>query len=65
MRRSKTGRYAHIIDFTDHYDRVLAKHSYDRLDMFKNVIGVSDSNIYDSLSFEKFKQVFCSIEGIT
>lgn len=65
LRRSKTGKYAHIIDFTDHYDRVLAKHSHDRLDMFRTVIGVSDSNIYDSLSFEKFKQMFCSIEGIT
>lgn len=65
LRRSKTGRYAHIIDFTDHYDRVLSKHSHDRLDMFRSVIGVSDSNIYDSLSFERFKEVFCKIENLS
>lgn len=64
LRRSKTGRFAHIIDFTDHYDRILSKHSADRLDMFRTVIGVSDSNIYNSLSFEKFKEIFCSIENI-
>lgn len=64
LRRSKTGKYAHIVDFTDHYDRVLNKHSLDRLDMFRTVIGVSDTNIYESLSFERFKEVFCRIEGI-
>ena len=55
----------HIVDFTDHYDRVLNKHSLDRLDMFRTVIGVSDTNIYESLSFERFKEVFCKIENLS
>lgn len=64
LRRSKTGKFAHIVDFTDHYDAVLSKHSRDRLQMFQDVIGVSSSNIYESLSFRRFKEIFCRIEQV-
>lgn len=64
IRLSKTGKYAYIIDFTDHFDKVLDKHSRSRRDMCIQIIGVKSSDVYDACSFETFKQRFCELEGI-
>lgn len=64
IRRSKTGKYAYIIDFTDHFDKVLSKHSKSRRDMCTSIIGVDPSNIFDSCTFESFKQKFYELEGL-
>lgn len=63
LRRSKTGKYAHIVDFTDHQDPILAKHSRDRRKMLQEIVGIQPANTYEYLSFENFKQVFCLTEG--
>lgn len=64
IRRSKTGKYAYILDFTDHFDKVLSKHSKSRREMCTSIIGVDPSNIYDSVTFETFKQKFYELEGL-
>lgn len=64
IRRSKTGKYAYIIDFTDTYDKILNRHSLERLEMCRDVIGVSTDNIYTSVSFETFKSVFYNLENL-
>lgn len=40
LRRTKKGRYAYVIDFTDHKGGVLAYHSNLRLGYYKTLIGV-------------------------
>ena len=60
LRRTKTGRYAHIIDFTDAQNPILSYHSLLRRKMFTNLIG--SSNIYDNISFEEFKKLFAMLE---
>lgn len=64
IRRSKTGKYAYIIDFTDHFDKVLSKHSRSRRDMCTSIIGVDPANIYDACTFETFKQRFVQLEEL-
>lgn len=64
IRRSKTGKNAYIIDFTDHFDKVLSKHSKLRRDMCTSIVGVDPSNIYDSCTFETFKQIFYQLEEL-
>ena len=64
IRKTKTGKYAYIIDFTDHFDKILSSHSRSRREMCTSIIGVEPNHIYDSCSFETFKQKFCELEEI-
>lgn len=60
LRKTKTGKYAHIIDFTDSRNPILSYHSVLRRKMFVSKIG--GRNIYDNLSFEEFKKIFARLE---
>ena len=60
LRRSKTGRFAHIFDFTDHKSGVLNHHSSLRRSFFESYIS---SKIYDNITFPQFKQIFSTIES--
>ena len=62
IRRTKTGKYAYIIDFTDVDDVVLSKHSRERRNIYTEVIGFNESDIYDMISFEVFKYLFLALE---
>ena len=64
LRKTKTGKYAYIIDFTDHSDYILSKHSLDRLEYCKNLVGVSTDKIYSFISYEDFKLEFYRLEGL-
>lgn len=64
LRRTKTGKYAYIIDFTDHCNSTLGRHSLQRLQMCRSVIGVPESQIFHNIDFQQFKFLVLNLEGL-
>lgn len=64
VRKSKTGKYAYIIDFTDSGSRVLSRQSKTRLDMYKEVIGVPESNVFDGISIDHVESKLKELEEL-
>ncbi len=62
LRKSKTGKYAYIIDFSDQNSKVLSRQSQSRLEMYQNEIGIPYENIYSNISFTKLKEKFYELE---
>lgn len=63
LRKSKTGKYAYIIDFTDHLCSVLKYHSDLRLSLYVNTIGVDQSNVFDYCTITSFKETLRRLEN--
>ena len=64
LRKSKTGKYAYVIDFTDSEDLVLSKHSKTRLKRYRETIGIPENNIYDNLNIKDIPKILANLEGI-
>lgn len=64
IRRTKTGKYAYIIDFTDHEDSVLKRHASERLYMYRNVIQVPEHLIYTDISYSQLESSFLQLEEL-
>ena len=64
LRRSKTGRYAYVIDFTDSGSKVLSRQSSSRLNMYKKDIGVPRDLIYDGILVSEIEKEFKKLEGL-
>ena len=62
IRKSKTGKYAYVVDFTDHTHPVLARHSLTRAKICRDIIGVPEQNIYGGLSVSQLKHIVMSLE---
>lgn len=62
LRKSKTGKYAYIVDFTDDKDRFLSKQSNLRRERYTSIIGIPDSDVYDSSKLSDLYQVLLSRE---
>ena len=61
LRKTKTGKYAHIVDFTDSDNPVLNYHSNHRLDLFRRLVSNKEDNIF-RVSFPGFKKIFINNE---
>lgn len=64
LRKSKTGKYAYVVDFSDKGSRVLSRQSTSRLKMYREVIGVPDNNVFLNLTPETLHQSFLKLEGL-
>ncbi|AMM44887.1 ATP-dependent helicase [Bacillus phage SP-15] len=64
IRKTKTGKYAYLIDFSDHDDNVLNRHAQERLYLYRELIQVPDELIYTGVSFPYLKKIFLELEGI-
>lgn len=64
LRKSKTGKYAYVVDFTDSDDLVLSNQSKTRLKRYKETIGIPDTNIYDELDIKNIPKILAEREGI-
>lgn len=64
LRKSKSGKYAYIVDFTDTGNPVLTRQSNIRMNLYKDSIGIPDSLIYDKINTESVENVFREIEGL-
>lgn len=64
LRKSKTGKYAYIVDFTDKGSRVLSRQSSQRLSTYKNILGIPNNLIYSSIDLENVESTFKNLEGL-
>lgn len=64
LRKSKTGKYAYVVDFTDEGSRVLSRQSRNRLSMYREIIGVSNTNLYESIDVNDIETIFKFLEGL-
>ena len=61
LRKTKKGRYAYIIDFTDHEGGVLEYHSRLRSDYCRQLIGIEQ--IYDGVNPSQLGELIDSLEN--
>lgn len=64
LRKSKTGKYAYIVDFNDTATGVLRRHSALRMKLYKEVIEVPDDHIYQDLNIEYLEKIFTKLEDL-
>lgn len=64
LRKTKTGRYAYILDFTDHEDKILRRQSLSRRELYLDLIGVDSNLIFDKLTPIMIETYFMSLEGL-
>lgn len=62
LRKTKSGKYAYIIDFTDHCDKVLSKQSSVRLNRYKNDLKIPDSRIFNEVKVKDLPEIFKKLE---
>ena len=62
LRKTKSGKYAYLVDFTDHEDVVLSKHSKLRMTRYKELIGVPDNMTFDFVETKDLDRIFSSLE---
>lgn len=63
LRRGKTGKYAYIVDFTDHECDLLRRHSLLRREMYETVIGVATNRIFDGLRVSDIYGLYTRLEN--
>ncbi|AWD93065.1 ATP-dependent helicase [Bacillus phage vB_BceM-HSE3] len=65
LRKTKTGNYGYVIDFTDKGDKVLSKHSRDRLKLYRKIIGVPEHFIFEKMTLVDMKKKFLELEELS
>ena len=61
LRKTKKGKYAYIIDFTDHEGSALAFQSKVRMDCYNQIIGIE--KIYDNVRVEQLRLLIEQLEA--
>lgn len=61
LRSSKTGKFAHIIDFQDIGNPVLRKHSLERSKLFSDITKIGNTNIFN-ITPDQFETFFINFE---
>lgn len=64
LRKSKSGKYAYIIDFTDDGSTVLSRQSKKRLKMYREEIGVPEETLFDRINISDVETKFKELEGL-
>lgn len=62
LRKTKTGKYAYIVDFTDSNDLVLSKHSKLRLERYRDIMNIPEDHIFYDISVSDFGKIFDHLE---
>lgn len=65
LRKSKNGKYAYVVDFTDEGSSVLRRQSNKRFEIYKDIIGVDENHLFDKISYSEVESKFVEIEGIS
>lgn len=65
LRKSKNGKYAYIIDFTDTEDNVLHRQSNIRFKRYKTELGIPDNHIFDNVLYSNIKSIFLNLEELS
>ena len=61
LRKTKKGKYAYILDFTDHNSYVLKKHSNMRLEYYDSIVGAKQ--IFDYVSIRDLNTIIQRLES--
>lgn len=64
LRKTKNGRYAYIVDFTDQGGGVLSYHTYQREQVYREQVGVSKEDIIRNVPVDKLSTVLSNLESI-
>lgn len=64
LRKSKKGKYAYIVDFTDSGGGVLEYHTFLRKKVYKEQIGVGSNDIYDKVKLSELPVLINNLEHI-
>lgn len=64
LRKTKTGKYAYVIDFSDEGNGILHHHANLRLDLYRNLISVPKNLIFTNLNIKKVKDIFYKLENL-
>lgn len=64
LRKSKTGKFAYIVDFTDDEDRILAYQSKVRFKRYKDIFGIPNDNIYNGIQDYEIEKILTTRENI-
>ena len=64
LRKSKTGKYAYIIDMAESCNKVLVRHAAERMKTYKEELQLSDNHIYKRITADKLEGTFCELEDI-
>lgn len=62
LRRTKNGKFAYIVDFTDNDNGILGYHSSKRSHIYKEIIGVSEENYKDGVKISELQDLLIKIE---
>ena len=62
LRKTKNGKYAYIVDFTDDEDLVLSRQSRERFKRYKEDMNISDDRIFNNISIGEISDIFSKLE---
>ena len=63
LRKTKTGKYAYIVDFTDDGDRMLSRQSNQRFERYKNEMKIPESRIFNDITIGRLSNIFDELEN--
>ena len=63
LRKTKTGKYAYIVDFTDDGDRMLSRQSNQRFERYKNEMKIPESRIFNDITIGRLSDIFDELEN--
>lgn len=64
LRLSKSGKYAYVVDFTDEGNPILVKHRNERLRIYKDELGMDESQIYSNVLPQQIGGIVQQLEGL-
>lgn len=64
LRKTKTGKYAYIVDFNDVGDNMLSRQSNERFKRYQDEMKIPDSRIFNDITIGNLESVFKELEGI-
>lgn len=63
LRKTKNGKYAYVIDFTDEKDPVLNSQFKARTKMYKNVMKVPNNMFFNNVEIDELESIFNKLEN--
>ena len=65
LRKSKTGKYAWLVDIDDSDDEMLNKQFRERLIKYKKVLGITDGDeLFNNLTIDDLEEIFYKYEEL-
>ena len=64
LRKSKTGKFAYIIDMIEPCNKVLMRQASERIRTYKTELQLEEDRIYKKITANDFEETFCKLEEI-